>query len=330
MPIRIFLIGLISVTSAMGIYIYQRTKSLDRPIGDPNIPFQIEVKAGSTFKQLVARLSRRKVLTDGTVFELFARFTKQDREIKAGHYLMAGNITPRQMLKEFTKGQPDKSIRVTLPEGWNRWQIADRLSGLNLIDRDRFLRRVKMERLEGRLFPDTYKFVARTDTDVVIDRLLTRHKDVWNQIKAKGRNLEQRLTDDELINLAALAQKESGHLDEQQKIVRVFLNRLGRNMKLQSDPTCVYSSTLYKVKPSPKTCKDKNNRYSTYVIDGLPPTPIGNPGQDALSAALNPFDGKNAQALLFFVARRDGTKRHYFSETYQQHKAAVQKYLKDR
>ncbi|MEE2757117.1 MAG: endolytic transglycosylase MltG [Myxococcota bacterium] len=330
MSFKAIFFGLIIATVGISIYIHNRMSFLDEPITQSDTPIRIEVAKGMSFKQLVARLAQRKVISDGTVFELFARFSNQDRAIKAGHYLIRGDITPRRLLKELTQGQPEKSVRVTLPEGWNRWQIADRLTELKLVNRDRFLRRVELERLEGRLFPDTYRFAAKADTDGVIDRLLSRHNSVWTQIKLRGHEQPTTFSDDELINMASMAQKESGHLDEQRKIIRVFLNRLKKGMKLQSDPTCVYDSRLYKTKPSPATCKDKENPYSTYVIRGLPPTPIGNPGASALKAAMHPFDGTRADKILFFVARRDGSKRHYFSETYQEHKAAVERYLKEK
>ena len=328
MSIKTVLGALIIVTLGTSLYIYQRIGTLDEPIAQRKASIRISVAQGMTFKQLVAKLAQRTVLSDVLVFELYARFSGQDRNIKAGQYLIDGRSTPRQLLHELTQGQPEKSIRVTLPEGWNRWQMADRLAKVKLVDRDRFLKRVEMERLEGRLFPDTYSFIAKLDTDDVIDRLLNRHKVVWSQLKGSRLRKTSKLSDEDLINIASMAQKESGHLDEQQKIVRVFLNRLERGMKLQSDPTCVYHATLYKSKPSPRTCKDKTNPYSTYVIKGLPPTPIGNPGASALKASLDPFGGESAAKILFFVARQDGSKRHYFSETYKEHRGAVKRYLK--
>ena len=99
-------------------------------------------------------------------------------------------------------------------------------------------------------------------------------------------------------------------------------------MKLQTDPTCVYSETLYRKKPHPRFCKDKSSRYSTYVIRGLPPTPISNPGATAIEAALSPYDGPDASKLLFFVALGDGSGRHRFSHNFSEHRRAVKRYIK--
>ncbi|MGC6416249.1 MAG: endolytic transglycosylase MltG [Bradymonadia bacterium] len=323
--------GLILMTlvciGAVIIYGRFRLGSLDHPISQANGTIDVHIEKGSSFKQTVVALTRSGIIRDSLVFELYARYQGLDREIKAGRYLIPRETTPRQLLEALKRGGLEESVQVTIPEGWNRWQIADRLAKLGLINREQFLNRVRLEGLEGMLFPDTYRFSQKRNTGAVIKRLHHKYLKVWNEILGSKQQPDDL---DKLITLASIAQKESGHYDEQQKIVRVFLNRLERGMKLQSDPTCVYSAERYREKPTPSSCRDKKNQYSTYVNRGLPPSPIGNPGRSALQAALNPYAGPDAGSILYFVATRDGERRHHFSKTYKEHKAAIQRYLKGR
>ena len=326
---RIILCSLVIILG-LGMYVHNRLNSLDEAIGATPKTTTLMITKGMTFKQIVARLSRDELLRDPLVFEWYGRYIHADRSIKAGTYQISRNWTPRVLLEKLKKGILPISVRITIPEGWNRWQIADRLHALGLTDRASFLRRVEMESLEGKLFPNTYYFNPTTSTDDVIRVLTKQFEKVWQSINGRRGALSQSLNAQQVLNIAAMVEKEAGNKTDQRKVARVFLNRLKRGMKFESDPTCVYHQNLYKEKPSPRTCRDKTNRYSTYVIKGLPPTPIGNPGKNALEAVLNPFDGPRADKLIFFVARRDGSNNHYFSETYQQHRQAVNRYLKKR
>ena len=322
----LILVALICTCTTIA-YGWWRLSSLDHPISQGSSTLSFHIEKGASFKQTVVALTRSNIVQDPLIFEIYARYMGFDRTVKAGRYLLPGETTPRQLLAALSKGGLEQGVQITIPEGWNRWQIADLLTKHGLIHREQFLNRVRLEGLEGQLFPDTYRFDQKRDTDAVIKRLHNQYLNVWRALLG-GRQPPADI--DKLITLASIAQKESGHYDEQQKIVRVFLNRLARGMKLQSDPTCVYSAQHYREKPTPTACRDKANRYSTYVNPGLPPSPIGNPGKNALKAALNPYVGKDAGSILYFVATRDGKRRHYFSKSYKEHKAAVKRYLKMR
>ena len=319
----ILVIGLLGAA-----YIQYRVSTLNEPISDASADFRLVVTPGMTFKQVTIRLKRDGIVNDALAFEWYGRWIGADRKVRAGVYTIAADWTPRRLLKELEKGTLPKAVRVTLPEGFNRWQMADRLAKAGLIDRTSFLKRVEMERLEGRLFPDTYHFNPGVQTDAVIERLNRKFKTVFRQVIEATNPAKEIPNTERLISLASLVQKEAGVYDDQRKVARVFLNRLKKGMKLQTDPTCVYGPKRYTRVPRPADCKDPNNLYSTYIIDGLPPGPIGNPGRDAIRAVLHPYTGPRATKLLYFVARRDGSKKHHFSESYKAHRQAIRTYLK--
>jgi len=315
-----------------GLYIYvqSRLSVIDQPLNSGEGAFHLVITPGMSFKQVAARLNHAGIIKDSTVFEWYGRWLGVDRSIKAGSYTIEPHWTPKQLLEKLKAGTLPRTIRITLPEGLNRWQMADRLSAAGLIERDAFLRRIRMEALEGRLFPDTYLFRPKVQTNEVIARLTKKFDQVWQQVsKTAGKRLDE-ATKTSLVILASLVQKESGPYADQRKVARVFQNRLKAGMKLQTDPTCVYSRERYDHVPSPKDCHNKENAYSTYVIKGLPPGPIGNPGRSALRAVLSPYSGLRASKLLYFVARRDGTKTHHFSESYSDHQQAIRRFLKPR
>ena len=135
------------------------------------------------------------------------------------------------------------------------------------------------------------------------------------------------MSQSELLTLASIVEKESVMKDEAPVIAQVFFNRLDKKMKLQSDPTYVYTAERYGKKPTKADRLRKGNLYNTDQIAGLPPGPIANPGRNAMLAVLKPSTDPKAKTWIFFVAKRDGTGRHHFSKTYDEHKKAVRKYL---
>lgn len=317
-------IVLLVIILALGAYSWVRVQSLDEPLGHGDQSVTVEIKPGMGFNRIVTTLGEAGVLKDPLVFKLYVKWVKADRGIKAGTYVIDLGWTPKRLITALREGTLPAQTRVTIPEGYNRWQIADLLSKKGLIDRVRFLRAVERDNLEGRLFPETYFFGSDATTDEVIARL-TGQFDKELKAVLGGKTV----TDlNRFINLASLVEKESKHPLDQKKVARVFENRIARKMKLQTDPTCVYGESLYTKVPHPRYCKDPNSRYSTYVIKGLPPTAIANPGRTAMAAVLAPYDGPNADKLLFFVAKRDGTGTHHFSTTYAEHNRAVDRYLR--
>ena len=309
-------------------YAYLRFQKLDDPIQLADDAVEFRILPGSSFRVITQKLSELGIVNDPLFFEMLGRYEGVERKIKAGDYIIKGRPTARTILQSILEGTLPKQIRVTIPEGFNRWQIADRLSQHGLAHRTEFLEMVEHLHLEGQLYPETYLFTTDSNVRTIVERLRSLFEKHWADIV---KNAETGvLSDDQkerLIIIASLVQKESKHPLEQKKIARVILNRLAKNMKLQIDPTCVYGELTYRKKPHPRYCKDPKNRYSTYLHHGLTPGPISNPGRTALEAVLNPYQGPDAEKILFFVALGDGSGRHRFSTNYRDHRQAVRAYV---
>ena len=316
-----------------GLYAWKRASAyLDGPIAAEGGKKRVTIEKGSTFKQIATNLEADGIVRDRLVFDLYGRFIGAGTNIKAGNYELDLSWTPRELLEKLQSGGLVPQLKVTIPEGFNRWQIADLLSEVKLVDRGRFLDKVEREDLEGRLFPDTYWIKIGAPLGEVVGVLTKRFDDVFEEL-LRGAPQETALRSDpaarrQLLVLASLVEKEAQSEKDRGLIARVFYNRLEKGMKLETDPTCVYSAVNYKEVPHPRFCKDKSNLYSTYMIPGMPPTAIANAGRASLDAALRPATTGNAAALLYFVAKRDGTGEHYFSATWEEHDAAVDRYLR--
>ena len=321
---------LLLAAGAAAAYGWHRLGTLDDPLSADGGSTVVSIEPGMSFAAIVDRLHGAGLVRDPLVFELYGRYVGVGSRLKAGTYAVDLSQTPRELLQALEAGTLPPEVRLTVPEGFNRWQIADLLAERGLVERAAFLQRVERDGLEGRLFPDTYRFRPEAGVDAVVAALTGRFDAVAAQV-IEGTPADRRpQTDAERrtwLILASLVEKEARTARDRRLVSRVFHNRLAKGMKLQTDPTCVYDARWYREVPHPRYCKDPKNRYSTYVIDGLPPGPIANPGRDALAATLSPATGERAAKLLFFVARRDGSGEHHFSETYAEHQRAVRRYL---
>jgi UPF0755 protein len=206
---------------------------------------------------------------------------------------------------------------VTIPEGLTSEQILVRLS-----DSDIFSGSVREIPREGTLLPETYKFPRGTPREQVIQRMQQAQKRVVAEIWERRSPDLPLKSPEQLVTLASIVEKETGKSDERSRVAAVFVNRIKQKIKLQSDPTIIYGlvggrGTLGR--PIKRSEITQPSPYNTYVIDGLPPGPISNPGRASLEAAANPARTRD----LFFVA--DGTGGHTFTETYDQHARNVAK-----
>lgn len=317
---------------------------LNRPVVDPNQTRQLIIPEGTSWPGVVKILRDEGFISRPLYFEVWARQHQLPQNVKAGRFQLTGPVSLQQLAEHLQKGGEAEEISLTVPEGFSIFLIADRIDAAGIASRAEFLRAARDpealkaagipgESFEGYLFPDTYRFFTGVSASEIIQTLHKRHLKVWNELLAAHPGaLEQaarlKLSNHDLVTLASLVEKESSANAERPLIARVFLNRLQKNMRLQTDPTCVYAEDTYRAVPHPKYCKDPLNRYSTYVIDGLPPGPIANPGRSSLVAALKPDTSPEAQEFLFFVARRDGSGRHHFTKTYDEHRQAVRQFLK--
>lgn len=291
-------------------------------------PVVINVSPGQTLNQTADLLLREKIIKNASKFVLIARFKGYDKRLKAGEYLLSAAMTPLQMLEIMVKGTV-KLYKLTIPEGYNLYQIADLVEASNMGTREDFIReatdvsRVQSSGLEGKtfegyLFPDTYFFPKEVTIDRIIAAMLKRF---WSIFKPEWqtRARELGLTVHQVVTLASIIEKETGAAFERPIISSVFHNRLKKKMRLESDPTVIYGIENFDGNLTRKHLKTRTP-YNTYKIKGLPVGPIANPGSDSLQAALYPDNTK----YIYFVSRKDST--HQFSTNLKQHNQAVRKY----
>src|SRR5579863_1526226 len=296
-----------------GTYIYGKQKiEAPGPLQEEKV-VNIPTRAGMT--DIADILQREGVIDNnrwafiGAVFALKAR-----SELKPGEYLFQKNASLRDVIGTIVEGKVVQHA-VTVPEGLTSEQIVARLS-----ENDIFAGSVRELPREGTLLPETYKFPRGTPREQVIARMQQAQKRVLAEIWER-RNPEIPIkTPEQLVTLASIVEKETGKPEERSRVAAVFINRLKSKMRLQSDPTIIYGLTGGKGalgRPIMKSEIEQPTPYNTYVIDGLPPGPIANPGRASLEAAANPARTRD----LYFVA--DGTGGHAFAETYEQHQKNV-------
>ena len=314
---------------------------------------EIEVKPGMSFPQIASMLAERGVIDRPTWFRLYAMWEGDTTNVKTGKYLIKDDLTPAAILKILVAGVKEVTAKVTLPEGKNMLECfalveAARIASareLEALARDKdFLaaHAVTGDSIEGYLFPDTYEFRIGEKPRLVLDRLVAKHEEVWNELYAKhaqgAASLKDKLhwTDRDLLILASIVEKEAVDPAERPRIAQVFINRLTfdgfKSRRLETDPTIRYGCEVPLQKST--ACQawnkgdrlhraqldDKDNPYNTYQHEGLPPGPICNPGRASIEAALAP-DGSE---YLYFVAK--DARNHVFSKTFGEHKRNVEKY----
>jgi UPF0755 protein len=236
--------------------------------------------------------------------------------LKSGEYLFQKSASLRDVISTIVEGKVVQHS-FTIPEGLTSEQIVARLQ-----DSDIFAGSLKEQPREGTLLPDTYNFPRGTPRDQVIQRMQQAQKLVLNEIWARRNPDVPVRSPEQLVTLASIVEKETGRADERSRVAAVYVNRLRQRMKLQSDPTIIYGLVGGKGtlgRPIKRSEITQPSPYNTYVVDGLPPGPIANPGRASLEATANPARTRD----LFFVA--DGTGGHTFTETYDQHQKGVAK-----
>ena len=293
-----------------------------------------EIKKGSSIRTVAKQLEQKGIIKRALFFTILAKLNKQDTKIKAGEYALKSGMNPKQILDKFTKGstlqyqtqilegklftdiiktiQADPNLKQTLTSDDYKNIMA------KLKTKDKAYQQFKPE---GLFLPDTYssprhstdlEFLQRSHDALI--KLVDKH---WQtRTPFKGIN-----TPYDAIILASIVEKETGDPADRKKVARVFINRLQKGMKLQTDPTVIYGmGDKYKGNIRKKDLKT-DTPYNTYTRNGLPPTPIATPSKASIEAVFHPAEGD----ILYFVAKGNG--RSYFSKTYAEHKRAVIKYL---
>jgi UPF0755 protein len=293
-----------------------------------------DVQPGESFAAVANRLEQNGLITDAFKFRILARVTGAGTKVRVGEYAIAPNSLPREVLNSITSGR-SVEYSMTFQEGINIYEMAAAFDRQGLISGKEFLALCKdpqfltetvgeaLESCEGYLFPETYKFTKFTSARVLMRNMISNFIDNYNSITP---NPAVDLNRHEIVTLASIIEKETGAVDERQLVSSVFHNRLRKGMRLQTDPTIVYG-ILDSGKPYAGNIRKSDllapTRYNTYVISGLPPGPIANPGKQSLYAAIYPARSD----YLFFVSRNDGT--HVFSEDYKGHSKAVGQFQLD-
>lgn len=320
---------IIAVAAGVGYLGYEFTHSRPSETAQDVV---YEVEPGKAFNTIAKDLESKGLIKNATLFSLYARFKSERSKVKVGEYLLRTNMLPDEVLQVLTSG---KSIArsFTVSEGLSTYEIAELYQKEHFGKAHEFMALVrdpaliqsllgeKQESLEGYLFPETYMLTKYTDTRTLITNMVKRFLYVYNEIipqsEIKG------MSRHEIVTLASIIEKETGAPEERPLISSIFHNRLDRKMKLQTDPTIIYGKAEKTGKIVINITKSDlltPTRYNTYVIDGLPPTPIANPGREALLATIKPAHSN----YLFFVSKNDGT--HIFSEDYKAHQKAVQSF----
>jgi UPF0755 protein len=306
----------------------QYDEFINTPLKLPQGGVTYDLKSGTTIRGVAEELSAQGILGKPVMLRLVARWNGQASQLKAGEYHLPAGITPLELLNILTSAQVVQHA-LTIIEGWTFKQlmVAVRREGsliqtLESLDQEQIMSQLGLEGVhpEGRFYPDTYHFPKGT-TDM--DFLLRAYRRMERFLQSAWEKREEKLplkSSYEALILASIIEKETGIPEERGKIAGVFVRRLEKGMRLQTDPTVIYGMGERYDGNIRRRDLVEDTPYNTYVHKGLTPTPIAMPSGAAIEAALHPAQGK----ALYFVATGDGG--HHFSATLEAHNKAVRKY----
>jgi UPF0755 protein len=299
---------------------------------DSLIPVEIQNNMGTG--KIAQLLYENGLINNSTLFRIYVKNEGLDRFLKAGKYELSPSMSTKEIVDILLKGQLNL-ISFTIPEGFTIEQIANSLQKQGLADSEKFLKLTSNGdfdfpwinelpegklRLEGFLFPDTYKIPENFSEEEIIQMMLNRFVEIFNEdYQARMNELGMNIL--EVITLASIIEREIKVPEERAIASAVFHNRLNKNMMLQSCATVQYALGEIKEELSNKDL-EIDSPYNTYKISGLPPGPIAAPGEEAIKAALFPSDDD----YLYFVLKPDGS--HHFSRTLAEHNRAIDLYLR--
>lgn len=334
--LKFLLLLVVLLALAAGAFALWMRRDVNRPVEHPSADRIITIEPGTGAAAVIAKLSEAGIVRHPIPLRLYLRLTGRSGGLRAGDYKFASPISPMQAIDKIRRGEIFLE-RVTIPEGYNRFDIAETLAEkTGLASEEEFLRltndssliqRIAPEarNLEGYLFPDTYSYNAKTTPEELIRAMVNRFNEVFTPEWGTRAN-QMNLTVHQVITLASIIEKEAKIPDERPHMASVFFNRLKIGMPLGSDPTFIYAAILagdYDGNPNQPRFRQRQSPYNTYLVTGLPPGPIASPGRASIEAVLNP---DTTDDLYFVVNSRDG--RHKFSRTAAEHDAAVSEYRK--
>jgi UPF0755 protein len=302
---------LMALAAGVALFVGKQRFEAPGPLAADRI---VNIARGSGMRDIADILSREGVIDQPWLFVGGVLVLKAREDLKAGEYEFKAHSSMRDVVATIVEGKVI-AHQVSIPEGLTSEQIVARLS-----QDDVLTGYIKENPREGSLLPDTYNFARGITREQMIQRMQQAQqrllREIWDH---RSPDLPLK-TPEQLVILASLVEKETGKTDERTRVAAVFVNRLKQKMRLQSDPTIIYGlvggrGTLGR--PIMKSEIEQPTPYNTYVIDGLPPGPIANPGRASLEAAANPARTRE----LYFVA--DGSGGHVFAESYEQHQKNV-------
>lgn len=303
------------VVIVVGLALYIGKREFDGP-GPSTTTTNFMVRPNTGVAEIAEQLERRGLISDSRIFRLGVRAYDRDSALKAGEYEIKAGASMRDIMELLESG---KSVlaSLTIPEGLTVEQAFQRIAEHDALTGDMPAEMPP----EGSLIADTQRFTRGASRQQIIDKMLADQKrlveTIWNR-RVSGLPLADI---NEFVTLASIVEKETAVSDERSRVAAVFINRLNKGMRLQSDPTILYGLFGGKGRPADRPIYqsdiDKPTPYNTYVINGLPPGPIANPGRESLEAVANPSQTKD----LYFVA--DGTGGHVFAATLEEHNENV-------
>lgn len=314
-----FLVSVIVlVTIGAGVAVYAGKRMFDGP-GPSTEADTVLIKPNTGVAGIADLLERSGLISDARVFRLGVRAHGDDAQLKAGEYEVKAGASMREIM-ELLKSGRSVLYSLTIPEGLTVEQAFARIAQNEALAGDMPAEMPP----EGSLAADTQRFTRGTTRTEVVNKLLADQKRLVESIWERREEDLPIDTVEQFVTLASIVEKETGRADERPRVASVFINRLRQGMRLQSDPTIVYGLFGGKGKPADRPIYrsdiDKPTPYNTYTIDGLPPTPIANPGRAALEAVASPSKTED----LYFVA--DGTGGHVFAATLEEHNENVRRW----
>jgi UPF0755 protein len=313
------------VAAGFGLYFYRYAVT---PTQTSETSVVVWIRSGQSFSETVAQLQEHGLVRHPKRFRWLARLREDDRHIRAGEYVLRASMSPKAILDTLVRGET-LLHKVVIPEGSTVFGIGRIMERAGLMSQEAFLHAaldpelvkalgLKGNTFEGYLFPETYHFPKGVSPREVIDKMVAHFRSVFtptwiDRAQAIG------MTTHEVVTLGSIVEKETATPEERPLIAAVFLNRLKRDMRLESDPTVIYGMKDF---DGNLTRKDLEipTPYNTYRIKGLPPGPIANPGRASIAAVLYPSE----EPHLYFVSKNDGS--HHFSRTLSEHNEMVRRY----
>ena len=298
------------------------------PAQNANRYTEIEIPKGATFRQAVDILAEKKLIRDEKLFLLFGRITRTDRKIRAGFYSLWANMSPLDILKIILRGHIIE-YQIKVLEGDSLDEIGDAFAKTGIATKEEFTKlahdpdflesyEIEAPSVEGFVFPDTYTIPKGVSLEEALGSMIDRMREKYSG-DLMDTTEESGMTEEQVLTLASIIEKEAVKDEERPLISAVYHNRMTKHMHLQADPTAIYGVKSSKERITAKDLRRKT-AYNTYFISGLPPGPIASPGLKSIEAALHPAH----VPYLYFVSNNDGT--HTFSVTLAQHEAAVKAY----